>query len=316
MGRWYFRLVPGFIPALALLAALGGSAEATFEAQSLAPGVWVLRPQPADAFATNSLLVEREDGLLVVDAQPTPEAARRLLEVVARTSAKPVRYLVLSHAHAESVGGASAFPETTLVLGRAETRTALQDPEYDFGAEMRERAGDPGAWVAPKVRLPVLVIQAGVELHDPRNRVEIFPTPQSHSTSDIIVSVAQAGILWAGAISFPDRNPYARDGNVGGWIATLNQIAKMEPKIVVPSRGDPLDARDVRVQRESLAWLRGQIEQAFVDRVPAAEIPDRVLRAEELSRYFDTAAAPSFLRVLTEVALDEALLERHKRGLM
>lgn len=306
----------GLIFALSLLGALGGSAQPTFEAQLLAPGVWVLRPTPADAQAANSLLVEREDGLLVVDAQPTQESARRLLEVVARTSSKPVRYLVLSHAHAESVGGASAFPETTLVIGRDETRGALQDPEYDFGAEVRERATDPHAWVAPKARLPVLVIQAGIELHDPRNRVELFPAPQAHSTSDMLVSLPEVGVLWAGAIAFPDRNPYGRDANVGGWIATLNQIAKMQPRVVVPSRGEPFDAQGVRVQRESLAWLRGQIEQAFVDRVPAAEISDRVLRTDDLSRYFDSAAVPSFLRVLTEVAVEEAILERRKRGLM
>jgi glyoxylase-like metal-dependent hydrolase (beta-lactamase superfamily II) len=308
--------VSGILSALVLLASVGGSTQPTFDAQALAPGVWVLRPAPADASATNSLVVEREDGLLVVDAQPTPEAARRLLEVVARTSAKPVRYLVLSHAHAESAGGASAFPETTLVVGRSETLSALKDPEYDFGAEVRERASDPGAWVAPKIRLPVLVIEAKVDLQDERNQVEIFPVPQSHSTSDIIVSLPDAGILWAGAISFPDRNPYGRDASIGGWVATLNQLAKMAPKVVVPSRGEPLDGRGVRVQRDSLAWLRGQIEQAFVDRVPAAEIADRVLRADDLSQYFDTAAAPSFLRVLTEVAVEEAVVERRKRGLM
>jgi len=309
---------------LALLLALGGlparaqsaGAGPRFEALSVADGVWVLRPVAGARGGCNSLLVERQDGLLVVDSQPSPEDARELLSVVARTSPKPVRYLVLSHAHAESAGGASAFPESTLVIGSSETLAALRDPDFDFGAETRDRSEDPRTWVAPEIRMPALVIYGRAELEDPLNRVELLPLGHAHSTSDLAVVVSGPGVLWAGAVLFPDRNPYAGDANVGGWVATLNHIAKLQPAVVVPQRGDPLDTRGVRLQRDALAWVRGQVELAFIDGVPPEQIPDRILGSDELATHFDPDAAPPFLRILFQQAVDEAVAERRKRGLL
>ena len=107
---------------------------ADFEVQTIAPGIAVYR-NTAGFPGANSLVVDRADGLLVVDGQPSPEAAKALLAQLAKASKKPVRYLILTHAHVEASGGASAFAPATLVVasgqrGRADGRRA-----YDAGAE-------------------------------------------------------------------------------------------------------------------------------------------------------------------------------------
>src|SRR5437773_9358124 len=71
-----------------------------FDVETLAAGIHVYRNATAGLAGANSLVVERADGVLVVDAQPTPAAAKALLGAIAADVKKPVRYLILTHPHA------------------------------------------------------------------------------------------------------------------------------------------------------------------------------------------------------------------------
>jgi glyoxylase-like metal-dependent hydrolase (beta-lactamase superfamily II) len=287
-----------------------------FLAEQLAEGIHLMQPASGRTELSNSLVVAREDGLLVVDAQASPDAARELLEAIGQISSKPVRYLVLSHAHAEAAGGASAFPKSTLVIGTLGARDALRDPQFDFGAEVRARSENPRRWEAPEIRSPVLVIHARTELEDPVNEVELLPLGHAHSPTDLMVLLPNQNILYAGAVLFPDRNPYAAAASAGGWLGVLNHISKIQPAVVIPLRGEPLDVRSVRVERDSLAWVRGQVELGFIEQVPPEQLTDWVLESEELGRHFDRDASPSFVRILIDRVVEDAVEHRKKRGLM
>ena len=95
-----------------------------FVVDTLLEGVWLFRAPEHPASHTNSLVIERKAGLLVVESQPSPAAARQLLRAIAAVSTKPVQYLLLTHAHVESTGGAAAFPESTLVISSKVTHDA------------------------------------------------------------------------------------------------------------------------------------------------------------------------------------------------
>ncbi|HXV76419.1 MAG TPA: MBL fold metallo-hydrolase [Candidatus Polarisedimenticolaceae bacterium] len=280
-----------------------------FESRELAESIYLMRPAGGRSDLANSLLVVRHDGLLVVDAQATPEAARELLAAIAAVSRAPIRYLVLSHAHAEAAGGASAFPESTLVIASTRARDALGDPEWDFAAEL------DGGMTGADARKPVLVLQARTELDDPQNRIEIFPLGHAHTNTDLFVVVPRANLIYAGAVLF-DRQPYARDADVGGWLAALNYLTKLRPAIVVPLHGEPTDVSGVRKARESLAWLRGRVELGFIDGIAPERIPDRVLADEEFDDYFGANVSSSVARGLIEQAVAEAIEQRRKRGIM
>ena len=312
----------GIAVLLALAVSVDGAAAAEPEAShgftvdNLSEGVFVLRPMAGRADLSNSLVVDRDDGLLVVGPQASAAGARELLGAIASHSEKPVRYLVLTSAHAEAAGGASAFPESTLVIGTVNARDSLRDPAFDFGAEVRLRADNPKRWQAPALRLPVMVVHARTELEDPVNEVELLPLAPSHTNSDMMVLLPNQNILYCGALLFTDRNPYAGHANIGGWLASLNHIAKLNPAVAIPLRGDSLDARQVRVLRDALAWVRGQIDLGFVDRIAPEQMTDWVLDSENASKYFDLDASPSFVRTVIDRSLEETIKQRRKRGLM
>ncbi|HKQ59973.1 MAG TPA: MBL fold metallo-hydrolase [Candidatus Polarisedimenticolaceae bacterium] len=283
--------------------------------EQLGPGVHFFQVPAASTELTNTLVVERADGLLVVDAQPTAAAARALLGEIARFSSKPVRYLVLSNPHAEATGGASAFADSTLLVAAEGCQQALADPAFDVGAESRAQAPKPAEWVAPPRRPPVLILPpARLLLDDPDHPVEILPLRVAHTPGDLLVNLPRDGVLYAGALLFADRNPYLHDGNVFGWLNVLLNLAREEHPRLIPLRGPPLRSDDVRQLSAAFAWARGRVEAAFRDEMPSGRIAERVLADEAIREHFDLSIQPSFVREMLEIVVREALDERRKRG--
>ncbi len=304
--------------ACALHLALAGVAPAPageIHLETIAEGVSVARTEETARLGLNALVVEREDGLLVVDTLGSPEKAAALLRRLEREGRKPVRYLVYTHAHVDATGGASAFPDGVLRIASANTHAAMADPASPIAQETKDRVGGGDAWTEPPRRLPVLTLVAPARLEDPRNPVEIVPLPAGHSPGDLAVIVSRAAVVAAGDVVAGNRNPWAGDADLSAWIAALNSLAKLSPELVVPLRGEMQDARGLRLQREALSWTKGQVERGYVDALPSERIPARVLASPDLGRHFDLEANPSFVESVVRSAHEAVKRDRRKRGL-
>ena len=282
---------------------------AAFVVEPLAPGVTLVR----DPAGTNTLVVERADGLLLVDAQGTVEKGGALARTVAGISPKPVRWIVLSQPHVEAWGGASAFPGAVLVASRG-ARESFDDKGFDAAAEYHRRF--PGATVPSEPPRPTVVIQTLALLDDPLRPVEVIPLPQAHSRGDIAVRLPAEKLVHVGDLVAPDRNPCAgADARIGGWNAQLNELASGAPSIVVATRGPAVGDAEVRRQREAIAWVRSHVAQAFVDLVKVRDIPGRLAALPAYATFFDLAATPACAASVVEHAVEEAVVDRRKRGL-
>jgi glyoxylase-like metal-dependent hydrolase (beta-lactamase superfamily II) len=275
----------------------------------LASGVHLFRPAEPAPDRVNSLVVERSDGLLVVGAQPSPDAARKLLAAIEARFAGTVRYLVLPHSHADAAGGATAFPKEVLVIGSLGCRDALARDDYDFGAEARVRARNTD-WAEPERRAPVLLVEAKILLDDERNPVEVMPFGNGHSAGDLLVSLPRHDVYFVGALLFPDGRPYGNDSEMGKWSNALNQLVRQGPRMMLPLRGPAIDNAAVRVQRDALAWLRGQVLSAINEKLPPEEIRDGLLQMPELAERFDIDSP--FLLGLIDRSIEHDLAQQRK----
>jgi glyoxylase-like metal-dependent hydrolase (beta-lactamase superfamily II) len=304
-------------------AALGAAAcagsvagQGVFVAEPVADGIFLYRPSTPGGGRANSLVVDRSDGLLVVEAQPTPAAASELLAALDTRFAKPVRYLVLSHAHAEAAGGASAFPESTVVIGSAACAEALSDPGYDFGAEQRLRSSSPEQWEAPPRVSLSLGVRATIDLPDPRQPAQLRVHPRAHSVGDLTVFFPEASVLYLGGLLSLDRNPYSGDANIGRWLGMLNSVIVDAPRTIVGLHGSVSDLGKLIEQRDRFAWLRGRVEEGFIDRVPPEEIAAQVMADPDTGKHFAIRAEPSFVGQLVDRVVEESVNQRKKRGLL
>ena len=296
------------------VACLAAHADGPFEVRRLAEGVHLFEVDSDDLEHTNALVVELADGLLVVDSQPSPAAAGEFLEALRDLSAAPVRYLVLSHPHVESGGGASAFPAETRVVAGQACAAALDNPDHDYGAERRARSANPQSWNKPARPGIDLRFSGMIEIGDPRNRVRITSLPAAHSVGHVSVYLPDARVSHVGAVLFARGNPYPGGGSTADWVGTLNQLAREEVDRFVPERGPVVDKAAVRLDRDSFAWIRGQFAAARVDTEDTAAIFEQIRDHPDRPRYFSLSPAPSFLARLVDQLVIEYEREQKKRS--
>src|SRR4051812_47971774 len=101
------------------LAALAGPASAQapapaalpFVLKQIGPGVYTAIDGPEHRSGSNAGFVIGDDGVLVVDAFFSPDAARTLVAEIRRLTPKPIRYVVNTHYHADHTGGDQVLRE-------------------------------------------------------------------------------------------------------------------------------------------------------------------------------------------------------------
>lgn len=105
--------------------------------EELAPGLHLFRTAPYSDVGLdgNSVAIIGDSGVLVFDANGTPEAARFVLRELRRLTLLPVRQLVLSHWHWDHWYGAEVYRDTfpaLEIIAHERTRALMDGPAVDF----------------------------------------------------------------------------------------------------------------------------------------------------------------------------------------
>jgi glyoxylase-like metal-dependent hydrolase (beta-lactamase superfamily II) len=111
----------------------------------------------------------------------------------------------------------------------------------------------------------------------------------AHSAEDLAMMVKEDGVLYAGDLVFRGRVPFVGDADSRSWIAALDKLIALEPKVLVPGHGAvSRDARaDLVFTRDYLVFLREQMGRAVRDFVPF----DDAYKQTDWSKY---RAMPAF----------------------
>lgn len=273
----------------------------------LGPGVFaVLQPETGRFDDSNSVVVERDGGLLVIDAQASLAATRRTIEAIRRRSDLPVRHLVLTHWHGDHVQGAAAYrelwPEVQVVghltleadiRERAEAQLAEDAALYEQAiADARERlergvdregeALDTGG----KRRLAEQIDAAEARLAGMRAIPRPLAVPDLAYGEELVLGTGPDAVRLlhhrahtrgdtivhlpsAGVLvtgDVLDDLPFGGHGYPSSWIAALDGLAELDFELVVPGHGRIRRGR-AHLERV-LAMFRSLVEQvdAAVDR--------------------------------------------------
>jgi glyoxylase-like metal-dependent hydrolase (beta-lactamase superfamily II) len=255
----------------------------------LAEGVYVV-PDGRVPLVPNVGIVLGDDAVLVVDTAMGPRNGERIHEMAGALASGRRMLLTITHFHPEHGFGAQAFRDAEIVYNRAQL-----DELHEKGAaylEMFRTFGDNVAHQLENVELvePDTVYDGDVhELDLGGRRVELRTLGRAHTRGDQVVFLPEERILYTGDLVeercfaiFPYFPP--EDANVDGdrWLAVLERLEALEPKIVVPGHGDVGDAGVIAATREYITLLRAEThrladEGAGVDE--AVEQIDASMRA-------------------------------------
>jgi glyoxylase-like metal-dependent hydrolase (beta-lactamase superfamily II) len=211
-------------------------------------------------FISNAGFVVTDDGVVVVDALGSPALASALLAEIHRITPQPVRYVIVTHYHADHVYGLQTFKAAgaTIIahalgreyLGSELARKRLEASRHDLapwiGADTHLVAAD--RWLIDEVTH----LQVGSD------EFVIRHVGPAHTPEDLAVFVPRLGVMFSGDLFFRGRIPYVGQADSRQWIASLAKLIDDHPRVVVPGHGpastDP-DA-DMKLTRDYLLFLR------------------------------------------------------------
>ena len=194
--------------------------------QKLSEGVWA----SATDNGSNVGWFLLGDGVMVVDAGRDAAAAKQIMKDVAATAGKPVRWVVLTHAHGDHAGGAPAFADAGAAIIAQENSA----PGVLF------LLNPSGGSTTPASRVGILAVADRLMFVGGSRRAEIYWLGTAHTRGDLIVLLPQEKILFSGDLAVNGVLPYMRSQDVDpkGWEQVLPRLTAAPVEKMVPGHGE------------------------------------------------------------------------------
>ncbi len=237
----------------------------------VAPGVWMVQGVSALGsvanrnFISNAAFVVTPAGVLVVDALGSPALARELVAAIGRITPLPIRYVVISHYHADHIYGLQVFKELgATLIAHQDGRLYLNSETAALRLQVSRQELAP--WIDDRTRLvpadrwidgPTPLQLGGVEF-------VLQPAGPAHTPEDLVVVMPQLGVLIAGDIVFRGRVPFVGQADSGRWIEALDRLLAYKARVIVPGHGPASSSAesDLMLTRDYLQHLRQTMGEA------------------------------------------------------
>lgn len=272
---------------------------AALEPIKVSPSIYYIRgdsgiPSQANRGHTSNagFVVTRED-VVVFDALGTPVLGKELIDAIRKITPLPIRRVIVSHYHADHVYGLQPLKALGAEIWAHRAARAYLDSE---AAQLRlaERKKSLAPWVGADTRL----VSADRWLESEQTfrsgglTFRVFPLGPAHTPEDLAMLVAEEGALFVGDVMFAGRLPFVGDADSKSWIAAIDRIVRLNPRILIGGHGDASrDAvADLRLTRDYLAYLREKMGAA-ADELEDFEV---AYRRTDWSRF---ARQPAFAEV-------------------
>ena len=189
----------------------------------------------------NTGIVIGDDSVMVIDTQATPVMAADVVRWIREVTDKPIRYVVLSHYHAVRVLGASGYGADHIIASRDTYDLIVERGEQDMKSEI---ARFPRLFRAvesvPGLTWPTIVFERAMILWMGKLEVHLLQVGRGHTKGDTVCWLPAEKILFSGDLVEYESTPYTGDAYLRAWPATLDAIAALSPRGLVPGRGAAL----------------------------------------------------------------------------
>jgi glyoxylase-like metal-dependent hydrolase (beta-lactamase superfamily II) len=226
-----------------------------------------------DGHTSNAGFVITNEGVVVFDVLGTPSLGWALLQKIRAITDEPIKYVILSHYHADHIYGLQAFRDHTdaVILAHEEalkyTDTGNHDDE-SAGPRLAQRREALAPWVDAQTRivLPELVFRVAAEIQLGEHQFQMIYAGPAHSQSDVMMLVLPERILFAGDIVQNGRIPFMASAavNTKNWLKGLEEVATLAPPFIIPGHGHPAsDAKEaIAFTHDYIAFLRETMGEA------------------------------------------------------
>ena len=234
----------------------------------------------------NPGVIVGDDSVMVIDTQATPVMAADVIRRIREVTDKPIDHVVLSHYHAVRVLGASAYGARHVIASQDTYDLIVERGEQDKASEIGRfpRLFNAVESIPPGMTWPTITFTGRMTIWLGKLEVQLLQLGRGHTKGDTVAWLPQQRILFSGDLVEYDATPYAGDAYFEDWPRTLDALAALHPRALVPGRGAALTTPEM-VQ----AGLAGT--KAFVGDLYAAVKAGAAAGKDLRAIYKDTHAA-------------------------
>ena len=213
--------------------------------------------------------------------------------IVAREAQKlakgPALYLTTTHFHPEHAAGESAFPANTILI----RPTAQQDEVNRRGQEYIDLFSSRSApnkelLQGVKLRQADIVFDREATIDLGGVTARLFWWGAAHTKGDELIFVPEDSVLISGDIVQSKLVPNMpnEDASVLGWLAILDRLETLKPRLVVPDHGELGDGSLIGKERAFLLDVQKRARELKQQGTPVEEA-GKLLQVELKARYPD-----------------------------
>jgi glyoxylase-like metal-dependent hydrolase (beta-lactamase superfamily II) len=230
---------------------------------------------PDDQFWANSVIIEGEHKVMLVDAQLTKINAERVLEEIKETK-KPLSIVYITHEHADHFLGLEvfreAYPRVRIIANSAVTDRI--NKVYQEKIDKWKKILGSGA------TSQVVAIEKfdGNFIEFESSRIEVLKDVQGDTGENTMLWIPGQRILISGDVLFNGMHVYTAETDSKArekWLNSINKIRELKPSVVIPGHskvGAPLDASTAVDFTENYLL-------AFEEELKKAKDPDSFINA-------------------------------------
>ena len=230
---------------------------------------------PDDQFWNNSVIVEGEHEVMLVDAQLTKTSAEEVLQQIQDTH-KPLSIVYITHENADHFLGLEVFREAyprVRIIANSEVVGRI-NKVYQEKIDKWKKILGSGA------TSHVVAIENfdGKFIKFESSKIEVLKNIQGDTDENTMLWIPGQRILIAGDVVFNDMHVYTAETDSkarGKWLNLLREIRKLKPSVVIPGHskvGAPPDANTAVDFTETYLL-------AFEEELRKAKDPDSLINA-------------------------------------
>lgn len=240
------------------------------------------------------------EGVLVIDSGTNPVEGQWIIEKIKEKTAKPIKYVVLTHYHFDHSAGLLGFPKDVTVCAHDQCRRNIsqyneprrqylvqeilpaQIKECFLDIETLKKQKSPDVnqkqkeWAyltrqleefkKEKIVCPTITFEQKLTLWMGEEKIEILYPGSTHSNCSVLVYIPGQKIIITGDILFNGFVPYIdwkTGSNTRNWIDCLERLSQWDIDTVIPGHGEPVDKTFFDQQKRFLIDLRAAVQQAI-----------------------------------------------------
>lgn len=205
------------------------------------PQVLSIKPLRGGAYwieggRANTGFIVGKTGVIVIDAQMTPDTVKQEMAAIAKLTDKSISTLIITHADPDHAAGIPLYPAAARLIEQENTWSEVV-------ASSNDATGGPLTGVYQRVisHKPAQTIAGSETITTDGVRIELIHIAPAHTSGDLIVYLPAQKLVYAGDILTTNLGPFPVvhfGGSSLGWIATMKAMLALDATTYVGGHGN------------------------------------------------------------------------------